>query len=74
MISQYFGGAFVDGPAYIEQSEIIYYVQLKLGSDGVSIAFMFFIDFVVLWLRFVFSYFLSYAQLGFLYIRSMLGY
>jgi len=37
-------------------------IQLKLGSEGVSITLIFFMDFVVLWFRVVFSYFLRSAQ------------
>lgn len=66
-MSQYFGGALViEGPTSIEQSKIECKIQLKLGSEGLSIALMFLIDLVVLWFLLVLSYFFLSAQWGFL--------
>ena len=39
-------------------------VQLKLGSEGVSMTLMFLMDLVVRWLRVVLSSFLRSFQLG----------
>jgi hypothetical protein len=49
---------------------IIRNLQLKLGSDGVSIVLIFFMAFVVLWFLLFFNYFFLSLQLAFLYILS----
>lgn len=58
-------GHHVKGTIYILKQ-----LQLNIGSQGVSIAFIFLIDFVVRWLRDVLSYLFTSDQSSLLYILS----
>lgn len=56
-MSQYFGAGFDEGIMSIEQSIINKYIQLNNGSQGESIALIFFIDLVVRWFLALLIYF-----------------